>query len=165
MKRHLAGVLTTVMILSVALAAVAQQDDAGRQRWQQWREAQNKAIQAIQANGVRLRTAFDDAGKAMPSPERWGSMSDEERNKLREAARARWEEQQKILADLEQQIAVMKGPRQLKLEQEEAMQELAAIRDLARQEKAQKAAERLQGLIDRRQAQYDQIMQRIGIQQ
>lgn len=162
MRRYV-GVLATGIVLGVALAAMAQQDDA-KQRWQRWREAQNKAIQAIQADGVKLRAAFEEAGRAMPSPERWGSMSDEERNKLREAARARWDEQQKVLADLEQQIAVMKGPRQLKAEQEEAIRELTEIRDLARQEKAPKAAERLQKLMDRRQAQYDQIVQKIGIQ-
>jgi hypothetical protein len=153
------------MILCVTLAAVAQQDDAARRRWQQWREAQNKAIQMIQADGVRLRAAFDEAGRTMPDPEKWQSMSEEERRKFREAGRARWEEQQKVLADLEQQIAVLKGPRQLKTEHDEAMQELAAIRDLAMQEKAPKAAERLQRLINQRQAQLDQIMQSLGAEQ
>ena len=98
----------------------------------------------------------------MPTPAQWESMSDEERNKLRETAKARWDEQQKIVSDIEEQIAVLKGPRQLKFKQDEAVQELADIRDLAKQEKAQKTAERLQGLIDRRQAEYEQILQKIG---
>lgn len=164
MKKHLVGVPTTVMVLGIALAAVAQQDEAARQRWQRWREAQNKAIQTIQADAVKLRVGFEEVGKAMPSPERWGSMSEDERNKLREAGRARWQEQQKILADLEQQIAVLKGPRQLKSEQDQAVQELSGIRDLAGQEKAQKTVDRLQGLIDRRRAEYDQILQKIGVE-
>lgn len=164
MKRELTRVLTAVTVLGIALAAVAQQDDTAKQRWQQRREAQNKAIQAIQADGVKLRAAFEEAGKALPNPERWSSMSDEERNKIREAARVRWDQEQKILADLEQQIAVMKGPRQLKIEQDEEMRELAEIRDLATQEKASKAANRLQGLIDRRQAKHNQTIQQIGLQ-
>jgi len=162
MKKHIAGILSTTVVLSVALTAVAQQAETARQRWQQWRETQNKAIQAIQADAVKLRTGFEEAGRSLPTPEQWEGMSDPERNKLREAGRARWEEQQRILTDLEQQIAILKGPRQLKLECDGAVQELAAIRDLARQEKAEKAAERIQKLIDRRQAEYEQMMQKIG---
>jgi len=160
MKRHLGLVLTAV--LGVVAVTAAQQAETARQRWQQWREMQNKAIAAMQADAVKLRTGFEEAGRAMPTPEQWESMSEPERNKLREAGRARWEEQQRILADLEQQIAVLKGPRQLKLECDGAVQELAAIRDLARQEKAEKVAERIQGLMDRRQAEYEQILQKIG---
>jgi hypothetical protein len=144
---------------------MAQQDDGARQRWLQWREAQNKAIQAVLADGVRLRAAFDEAGRAMPTPEKWASLSEEERNKVREGNRARWEEHLKILAHLEEQIAALKGPRQLQTELDEAVQELAAIRDLARQEKAQKTAERIQSLIDRRQAKHDQAVKNLGLQQ
>ncbi len=164
MKRHLTGVLATMMVLGAALAAVAQQENAARERWQRWREAQNKAIQAVLADAVKLRAAFEEAGRTMPGPAQWESMSDEERNKFRETAKARWEEKQKVIADLEQQIAVLKGPRQLRFEQDQAVQELTVIRDLAKQEKAKKTAERLQELIDRRQTEFDQIVQKIGVQ-
>lgn len=164
MKRYLVGMLTILMVLGAALA-IAQQEGGARQRWLQWREAQNKAIQAIQADGVKLRAAFDEAGRAMPAPEKWASLSEEERTKFREANRGRWEEHLKVLAHVEEQIAALKGPRQLQAELEEAVQELAAIRDLAKQEKAQKAAERIQGLIDRRQARHDQIVQKLGLPQ
>lgn len=162
MKKHLIGISITTTVLSVALAAAAQQADSARQRWQQWREIQNKAIAAIQADAVKLRAGFEEAGRALPTPERWESLSEEERDKLRQTGRSRWEEQQRILADLEQQIAVLKGPRQLKLQCDAAVQELVVIRDLARQEKAVKAAERIQTLIDRRQAECEQIVQKIG---
>lgn len=162
MKKHRTGVSITIVTLTAVLAAAAQQADTARQRWQQWRETQNKAIAAIQADAVRLRAGFEEAGRALPTPEQWESMSEPQREKLRETGRTRWEQQQKVLADLEQQIAILKGPRQLKLEHDAAVQELVAIRDLAKQEKAQKAAERIQKLIDRRQAEYEQIVQRIG---
>jgi hypothetical protein len=162
MKKPLRGVLTAVTVLGLAWAALAQQGDTARQRWQQWRETQNKAIATIQADAVKLRAGFEEAGRALPTPEQWESMSEQERDKLRQAGRTRWEEQQRILADLEQQIAVLKGPRQLKLQCDAAVQELAAIRDLARQEKASQAAERIQKLIDRRQAECEQIVQQIG---
>ncbi|HOV78110.1 MAG TPA: hypothetical protein PLS24_08770, partial [Sedimentisphaerales bacterium] len=128
MRRRLIG---GMLVLEAALA-IAQQDDAARQRWLQWREVQNKAIQAIQADGVKLRTAFDEAGRAIPASEKWGSLSEQERDEFRRANRARWEEHLKVLADIEEQVAILKGPWQLRTELDEAIQELAAIRDLAR---------------------------------
>lgn len=160
MRRRLIG---GMLVLGAALA-IAQQDDAARQRWLQWRESQNKAIQAIQADGVKLRAAFDEAGRAMPAPEGWASLSERERDEFRRASRVRWEEHLKVLADIEEQVAVLKGPWQLRTELDEAIQELTAIRDLARQEKAMKAAERIQSLIDQRQARYNQTIQKLGLQ-
>ncbi len=136
------------MVLAVALVATAQQDDTAKQRWLKWRQTQHKAIQAIQADGVKLRAAFDEVGRAMPAPEKWESMSEEERTKFREANRGRWEEHLKILSDIEEQVAALKGPWQLQTELDETVKELTAIRDQARQEKAQKAAEQIQALID-----------------
>jgi len=160
MRRRLMG---GMLVLGAALA-IAQQDDAARQRWLQWRESQNKAIQAIQANGVKLRAAFDEAGRVTPAPEKWAGLSERERDEFRRANRARWEEHLKVLTDIEEQVAMLKGPWQLRTELDEAIQELSAIRDLARQEKAVKAAERIQSLIDRRQARYNQTIQKLGLQ-
>jgi len=162
MKKHMFVAVAVPAFLGAL--AIAQQDNLARQRWLTWRESQNKAIQAIQADGVRLRAMFDELGRIMPTPEKWASLSEEDRSKFREANRGRWEEHLKILGDLEEQIAVMKGPRQLLTEHEEAVHELEAIRDLARQEKAEKAAARLQVLIDRRQVKYNQIVQKLGLQ-
>ncbi|HSV99113.1 MAG TPA: hypothetical protein VLI39_03010 [Sedimentisphaerales bacterium] len=159
MRRRLIG---GMMVLGAAALAVAQQDDASRQRWLQWRETQNKAIQAIQADGVKLRAAFDEAGRVTPAPEKWAGLSEREREEFRRANRARWEEHLKVLGDIEEQVAMLKGPWQLRTELDDAIQELAAIRDLARQEKAVKAAERIQSLIDRRQAKHDQMVKKFG---
>ena len=117
---------------------------------------------AALAIGVKLRAAFDEAGRAMPAPEGWASLSERERDEFRRASRVRWEEHLKVLADIEEQVAVLKGPWQLRTELDEAIQELTAIRDLARQEKAVKAAERIQSLIDRRQAKHDQMVKKFG---
>jgi hypothetical protein len=163
MKKHMFVAVAVPAFLGAL--AIAQQDNLARQRWLAWREAQNKAIQAIQADGVKLRAAFDEAGRAMAAPEKWASLSEEERTRFREANRVRWEEHLKILGHIEEQIAALKGARQLQTELDDAIRELAAIRDLARQEKAQKAAERIQGLIDRQQAKHDQIIQKLGLQQ
>ncbi|NLH40386.1 MAG: hypothetical protein GX448_00980 [Planctomycetes bacterium] len=162
MKTHTFAAVAVPAFLGAL--AIAQQDNLARQRWLAWRESQNKAIQAIQADGVRLRTMFDELGRILPPPEKWASLSEEERNKFREANRDRWEEHLKVLGDIEDQVAILKGPRQLLAEHEEAVHELEVIRDLAGQEKAQKAAERIQVLIGRRQAQYNQKIQKLGLQ-
>lgn len=164
MKRHLVVAWMMLMVPTVALVAAAQQDDAAKQRWLKWRQTQNKAIQAIQADGVKLRAAFDEAGRAMPAPEKWEGMSEEEKAKFREANKGRWEEHLKILSDIEEQVAILKGPWQLQTELEEAVKELTAIRDQARQEKAQKAAEQIQALIDKRQAKHNETMKKLGLQ-
>jgi len=162
MKTHVFAAVAVPTFLGAL--AIAQQDNLARQRWLAWRESQNKAIQAIQADGVRLRTMFDELGRILPPPEKWASLSEEERNKFREANRGRWEEHLRVLGDIEDQVAILKGPRQLLAEHEEAVHELEVIRDLAGQEKAQKAAERIQVLIGRRQAQYNQKIQKLGLQ-
>jgi hypothetical protein len=163
MKKHLVVAWTMLMVPVVALVAAAQQDDAAKQRWLKWREAQNKAIQAIQADGVKLRAAFDEFGKAVPAPEKWESMSEGERAKFRDANKGRWEEHLKIVKDIEEQVAILKGPWQLRTELDEAIKELTAIRDQAKQEKAKKAMDMIQALIDKRQAKYDETIQKLGV--
>ncbi len=163
MKRHLVGAWTMLMVLTIALVAAAQQDDAARQRWLKWRQTQHKAIQTLQADGVKLRAAFDEAGRTMPAPEKWESMSEEEKTKFRQANKGRWEEHLKILTDVEEQVAILKGPWQLQAELDEAVKELTAIRDQAVQEKAKKAAELVQALIDRRQAKHNEMMKKLGL--
>jgi hypothetical protein len=164
MKRHLVGAWMMLMVSAVALVA-AQQDDAARQRWLKWRQTQHKAIQAIQADGVKLRATFEEAGRAMPAPEKWEGMSEEEKAKFREVNKGRWEEHLKILTDVEEQVAILKGPWQLQAELDEAVKELTAIRDQATQEKAKKAAELIQALIDKRQAKHNEMMKKLGLQQ
>lgn len=163
MRRRLVVAYTMWMVPAVALVAAAQ-DDAARQRWLQWRQTQHKAIQAIQADGVKLRAAFEEAGRAMPAPEKWESMSEEEKAKFREANKGRWEEHLKILRDIEEQVAILKGPWQLQAELDEALKELTAVRDQALQEKAKKAAEQIQALIDKRKAKHTELMKKLGLQ-
>ena len=165
MKKHLILALVVVMALGVTLAALAQQSDERRQRWQRWREAQRGAVEAIQENAAKLKAGMEEDVQRMRDRSQWQDMSEEQRNELREAFRKRREERQRIVADLELQIAKLKGPRQLRTEHEETMEELGAIRDLAAQEKAEKTAERLGQLIDKHQTEYEDMLQAIGFGQ
>jgi len=165
MKKRLILVLAVAMILGVALAAFAQQDDSRRermrQRWQQWRAAQQQAIATIQKSAAKLAASMEEAAKAMQNRSQWQDMSEEERNKLRETWRKQREEWQKTIADLELQITILKGQRQLRTEHEEAMEELKAIRDLA----SGQAAERLGMLIDKHQKKYEEMLKKTGLEQ
>jgi hypothetical protein len=165
MRKHfVVGAWTMLMVPAVALVATAQ-DDAARQQWLQWRQTQHKAIQAIQADGVKLRALFDEAGRAVPEPDKWKSMSEQERAKFREANKGRWDEHLKVLGDIEEQVAILKGPWQLQAELDEAVKDLTAARDQALQEKAKKTAEQIQALIDKRKAKHAELMKKLGFQQ
>jgi hypothetical protein len=165
MKKQIVLALAVATVLVVTLAAIAQQDQAGRQRFQQRREAQIKAVDAIAQDAAKLKAAMEEATKAMQGRQNFQDMSEEERTKMREEFTKRREEQTRILADIEQQLLVLKSPRQLKADMEEATGELSAIRDLAKEEKADKTAQRIQALIDKQQAKYDQLMQKLGYTQ
>ena len=164
MKRHLIFALAVATILGAALAAVAQQDDARRQRWQRWQQAQERAIGSIQQDAAKLKVAMDEATRAMQNRSRWESLSEEERTRLREAWRKRREEWVNVLTDIETQVTLLKGPRQIRAEQEEAVAELKAVLDLARQENAPKTAERVEALIETRRAKYQERLEKIGIE-
>ena len=165
MKKHLILVLVTAMVLGAGLAALAQQDSSRRQRWQRQREAQREAIETIQKHAAKLQANMEEAAKAMENRPRREDMSEEERNKFRETRRKQREEQQKIVDDLELQVAKLKGSRRLSTEHEEAIGELKAIRDLAAEEKAGKTTERLEKLISKNQTKYEEMLQKLGFEQ
>jgi hypothetical protein len=165
MKKHLTLILAVAMILGVALAVLAQQTEERRQRFQRYREAQQQAIDAIQAHAAKLKASMEESAQAMQNRPQWQDMSEEQRNQLRETFRKRREEQQKIVADLDLQVARLKGPRQLRTEHEEVVEELRAILDVAGQEKAKKTAGLLEKLIGKHQTKYEDTLKKLGFEQ
>ena len=164
MHKHIISGLVAAMILGVALAAVAQQDADRAQRFRQRREAQMKAVETIQQHAAKLKADMEASAQAMRDRSQWQNMSEEERNQLRESFMKRREQQQKLLADIELQVNLLRGSRQLRTEHEEAIGKLQAIHDLAVQEKATRTAQRLQKMIAQRQTAYDQTLEKLGFQ-
>ena len=114
------------------------------------REEQLKAVAAIEAQVAKLKALIE----AQPGPEEFAKMKElpeEERTKSREKfARAR-EERQKVIETIEQNVVKLRGERPRIEEQQKLIGELQAIRDLAKQEKAEGTTKRLEQLIDRQQ--------------
>jgi hypothetical protein len=160
MKKHFTLFLAVVTILVVALAAVAQQR-GGMQALQQRREAQMKALETLQQNTAKLRAAMETPGRGMQG-RNFQDMSDEERAKLREEMTQRQQEQVRLTAEMEQAIAQLKGPAQLRQEYTETMAPLRELLAAAQNEKATATARQVEQLIAQRQKQFEDRITAMG---
>lgn len=161
MKKHLIFVLAIVMILVVALAAVAQQRQ-GAERFRQRREAQMKALDTIQQNVAKLKTAMEESGRAMQNRPNYQDLSEDERAKLREEFMKRREEQQTLVAEMEKELMRLKGASQLWREYDESMEPLKEILASAQDEKATKTAAKIEQRMAQRQKQFEDSLTALG---
>jgi Na+-transporting NADH:ubiquinone oxidoreductase subunit NqrC len=152
------------LVLVSTVAVVAQQQEQRQQGFARNREIQQQAMTALQEDLAKMKASQEEAAKAMQGGgQNFQNMSEEERTKMREEFTKRREATQAILTDMEAQIAKLKGRRQLQTAFDEGQTELKAIRDLANEEKATKAAERLGQLIDKNQTKFDDMMKKLGL--
>lgn len=162
MKRRIISIVTVLVVLAVVWAAFGQQQER-RQRSAQYRQAQLKAVEAIQEQAAKLKAGME----AMTRPEGPRSsegLSEEERAKLRERFTKMREERQEVIAAIEQQLTILKGRRQLEAEREESLAELQAIRQLALKEKAEETAKSVMQLILKRNKEFEATMQKLGLE-
>jgi len=166
MKKYLFATLILI-VLGVSLVAIAQQagqqnvrGERMRQRW----AAQQQAVEKIQKLAADLKADMEEAALARQNQTPRENMTDEERAKLRETWTKRREKQQEIVAEMEQQVAILKGSGQLQTELDADLAELRAIRDLAKDEKAEKTAIRLTQLIDKKQTTFDTTLKNLGLE-
>jgi DNA anti-recombination protein RmuC len=160
MKRYL---ITTVVVLAAAWIAFGQEQSERAQRMARFRQEQLKAIEAIQEQAAKLKAGMEQ----MPRPDfgRWQDLSEEERNQLRERFTKMREERQKALETIEQQVVRLKGPRQLRTEHEESINELKRIQELAQKENADETAKHVEELIAERQEKFEQTLKKLGFDQ
>jgi len=160
MKRYLITTIAVLAVLAVVLTAFGQ-GDRPRMRGGMGRESQQKAIAAIEAQLAKLKEGME---AQMPRPEGgFQDMSEEERTKFREAMMKRREEQAAIVKEIEQQLMILKGGRQLQTEHDEAMKELQAVHDQAVKEEATETAKSIQTLIDKRTKKLEDTAEKLGI--
>lgn len=156
--------LTLVGVVLVCTVAVVAQQEQARQGFTRMREIQQQAMAALQEDLAKMKASQEQSAQAMQGgAQSFQNMSEEERTKMREEFTKRREETQKLLADMEMQINKLKGRRQLQTAFDEGQNELKAIRDLANEEKATKAAERLGQLIEKNQTKYDEMIKKLGL--
>ena len=164
MNRYLISSVAVLVILAVAWIAFGQQQSERAQRYAQYRQAQLKAIEAIQEQAGKLKTALEESAKRSESFRNWQELSEEERAKLRERFTKMREERQQALAAIEQRVMVLKGRRQLDTEHEESIAELQAVHSLAVNEKAKQTAKRLEELIAKRNKEHEDAMKKLGLE-
>jgi hypothetical protein len=165
MKRHLILTLAVATIFGMALVAFAQPGGGGRGNFQARREAQMKAMEALEQAMAKLKAAMQPMMAPGEQRPNFQDMSEDERAKFREQMMQRRQEQQDAIATIESQLVMLKGRRQLQTEHEEAMATLQAIETQAKSENAPKTAERIAKMIKDRQDKYDQLMEKLGYSQ
>jgi len=157
-KNVVVALIAVVLVLAVAWAAFGQ---AGAGRGAAQREAQMKAIAAIQEQLGKLK-AMMEAPQGQQGRS-FQDMSEEERTKMREEFTKRRDEQQKVMAAIQQQMDALKGGRQLATEHQAAMTPLKDLLASAQKENAKGTAGMIEKLIAERQKQFDEKMAAMGI--
>jgi septal ring factor EnvC (AmiA/AmiB activator) len=89
-------------------------------------------------------------------------MSDEERTKMREEFTKRREEQQKIMASMQQEMDRLKGGRQLVTEHTESLAPLKDLLASAQKENAKETAKKIEDMIAQRDKQFQEKMAAMG---
>ena len=161
-KNVVVTLIAVVLVLAVAWAAFGQAaGGGGGQRGAAQREAQMKALAAIQEQVAKLKALMEPA--AGMQGRSFQDMSEEERTKMREEFTKRRDEQQKVMAAIQQQMDTLKGGRQLMTEHQQAMAPLKELLASAQKENAKATAGMIEKLIADRQKQFDEKMAAMGI--
>jgi hypothetical protein len=159
MKKNVAvTAIAVVLVLAVAWAAFGQA--GGGQRFAQMREAQMKALASLQEQVAKLKSFMEQAPSMRGR--NFQDMSEEERTKMREEFTKRREEQQTIFAAIDQDLARLKGGREVAMEHQRVAAPLKEALASAQRENAKGTASILEKLIAERQKQFDDKMAAMG---
>lgn len=159
MNKRLVFVVVVLLTGAVAWTAFGQAGD-GRARFQQMREAQMKAIAALQEQVGKLKAMMEQQSGA--GARNFQDMTDEERTKWREERTQRQEEQTAVMASIQQQLDTLKGGMQLAREHREAMEPLNDLLASAKSENATATAAKVEKLIAEKQKQFQDKMTAMG---
>ncbi len=124
---------------------------------QQMRDMQMRALTALQQDITKLRASMETS-----IPAGTQNMSPEEQAKMRDRMATNRQEQQKTIADMESQLAALKGRGQMQTDHQKAIAELQAIQNQAKQENAAKTADMIGKMIQEKQTKHDQMMEKMG---
>ena len=160
MNKRLVLAVSVLLTGAVAWTAFGQPQGGGRGGFGRNREAQQKAIAAMQEDLCKLKAMLEQQPGAGGC--NFQDMTDEERTKMREEMTQRREQQTAIMASLQQQMDTLKGGMQLATEHREAMTPLNELLASAKSEKATATAAMVQKLIDERQKQFEAKMTAMG---
>jgi len=137
-------------------------DGGGRSaRRQMWRQRQIAAIEKAQEELGNIKAGIESFSMRR---EDWRDMSDEEREELRDKFWERYEQRQKSLASIEQQVTLLKGGRQLREEFAKSASDLKALLELAKSEDCEKMAAKIEELIAAKKKEFEETAEELGLQ-
>ena len=157
MKKCWSAAIGLVLVLAITWVAFGQAGGGGQQRFAQMREAQMKAAAALQENAAKLRAMMDANAKAMQGRS-FQDMTEEDRTKMREQR----QEQQKLVAAMEQDLARLKGVRQMLTEEDQTVAPLKDILASAQKENAKETAAKVEKLMADRQKAFEDKVKAMG---
>jgi len=157
MKKRWSAAIGLVLVLAITWVAFGQAGGGGQQRFAQMREAQMKAAAALQENAAKLRAMMDANAKAMQGRS-FQDMTEEDRTKMREQR----QEQQKLVAAMEQDLARLKGVRQMLTEEDQTVAPLKDILASAQKENAKETAAKVEKLMADRQKAFEDKVKAMG---
>ena len=173
MKKYLISTVAVMVVLAVTLGIYTQAQAAGGPRPEgqtrggmgRFSERMQAAITTIEAQVAKLKEGMK-ARAEMPrfrgGQEGAERPSEEEMAKMREQRMKIQEQQQAAVSAIEEQLMIFKG-RQLQTEHNAAIAELEATLKLAKEEKAEKTAKHIQGMIDKRNKAFEATVEKLGI--
>jgi hypothetical protein len=153
MKKLIIPAAGILLVLTLTWAAFG--EGQGMQRFAQMREAQMKAAADLQANAAKLHAMMEANAKQGRS---FQNMTEEDRTKMREQR----QEQQKLITAMEQDLARLQGPRQMIVQEDEAVAPLKDILATAQKENAKDTATKVEKLIAARQKALEDKLQAMG---
>ncbi len=157
MKKRWSIVIALVLVLLITWVAFGQAGGGGQERFAQMREAQMKAAASLQENAAKLRSMMEANAKAMQGRS-FQDMTDEERTKMREQR----QEQQKLIAAMDQDLARLKSVRDMVRQEDETMAPLKDILASAQKENAKETAAKVQKLMADRQKAFEDKVKAMG---
>lgn len=159
MNKRLVFVVGVLLTGALAWTAFAQPTGGGRGGFGQNREAQQKAIAAIQEQLGKLKAMMEQQPAARGN---FQDMTDEERTKMREEMTKRREEQTAILAAIQQQVDTLKGARLMMTDHQAAMTPLKDLLASAQAEKATATVAKIEKLIAEKQKAFEEKVTAMG---
>lgn len=179
MKKCLISTVAVLVVLAVALCVSTQAQPAGgpgegqgpkpeggqmRGGMMRFNQRFEAAITAIEAEVAKLKETMK-ARAEMPrfrGGEEGERPSEEEMAKMREQRMKIQEKQQAAVAVIEEKLLIFKG-RQLRTEHNAEIAGLEAALKLAKEEKADKTAKHIQGMIDKSNKAFEDTVEKLGI--
>jgi TolA-binding protein len=163
MKRHVILMVSILVVLGAAWVSFGQPEGSTGERRSRrggWRERQQKAISTIEEQLLKMKSGMESLSGGRQN---WRDLSEEERNKLREKFRKVRDERQQSIVIIEEQLAILKGRRQLNEEHEKSLNELNGIHESATKEKATQTAASIEKLIAEKKKAFEERMQKLGL--